>query len=328
MYLLDPEDSRISTLLSDLATATVQSAGGAHWEETTKDYWNWNSDTRTTAIVLNAFVQIDPTNPINANAVRWLMAHRDSGHWYSTQETAWSLIALTNWLVESKEFETDYKYAIGLNDKLLEEGQSSKDNLTNTVKLQVELKDLLKEQANALVFTRGRGTGNLYYTAYLSTSLPVESIQPLDQGVSLSREYFAIDNLKKPVTEIKRGELVKVRLTVVVPEAVHYVVVEDPLPAGMEAIDASLATDTAVPSSYTAQDYNDKGWGWWYFSHIELRDEKVVLSSDYLPAGTYVYTYLTRASTAGTFKVIPPTASEFYFPDVGGRGAGSVFVVK
>ena len=98
--------------------------------------------------------------------------------------------------------------------------------------------------------------------------------------------------------------------------------------AGMEAVDESLATDTAVPSSYTAQDYTDKGWGWWYFSHIELRDEKVVLSTDYLPAGTYVYTYLTRASTTGVFKVIPPTASEFYFPDVGGRGAGSVFTVK
>jgi alpha-2-macroglobulin len=328
MYLLNTKDSRISTLLSDLATATVQSAAGAHWEETTKDYWNWNSDTRTTAIVLNAFVQIDPTNPINANAVRWLMAHRDSGHWYSTQETTWSLIALTNWLVASKEFETDYKYAIGLNDKLLQEGQSNKDNLTDTVKLQVELKDLLKDQANALVFTRGKGIGNLYYTAYLSATLPVESIQPLDQGMSLSREYFTLDNLKKPITEIERGELVKVRLTVVIPDAVHYVVIEDPLPAGMEALDASLATDTAVPASYTAQDYKDRGWGWWYFSHIELRDEKVVLSADYLPAGTYVYTYLTRASTAGTFKVIPPTASEFYFPDVGGRGAGSVFTVK
>jgi uncharacterized protein YfaS (alpha-2-macroglobulin family) len=328
LFLLDPEDSRIDTLLSDLATATVQSASGAHWEESTKDYWNWNSDTRTTAIVLNAFVQIDPQNPINANAVRWLMAHRDGGHWYSTQETTWSLIALTNWLVASKEYETDYKFAIGLNGELLEEGQADKDNLTDTVKLQVELADLLKEQANALVITRGRGTGNLYYTAYLSASLPADQVQPLDQGMSLSREYFALDDLKTPITEIERGELVKVRLTVVVPAAVHYIVIDDPLPAGMEAIDATLATDTAVPSSYTAQDYKDRGWGWWYFSHIELRDEKVVLSADYLPAGTYVYTYLTRASTAGTFKVIPPTASEFYFPDVGGRGAGSVFVVK
>jgi cohesin domain-containing protein len=44
--------------------------------------------------------------------------------------------------------------------------------------------------------------------------------------------------------------------------------------------------------------------------------------------GTYVLAYRRRASTAGTFKVIPPTASEFYFPDVGGRGAGSLFEVK
>jgi len=54
----------------------------------------------------------------------------------------------------------------------------------------------------------------------------------------------------------------------------------------------------------------------------------VVLSAQYLPSGTYVYTYLARASTAGTFRVIPTTASEFYFPDVAGRGAGSLFVVK
>jgi uncharacterized protein YfaS (alpha-2-macroglobulin family) len=137
-----------------------------------------------------------------------------------------------------------------------------------------------------------------------------------------------VDDTKTPITEIQRGGLVRVRLTVVVPASVHYIVVDDPLPAGFEAIDASLQTDTAVPESYTVTDYNERGWGWWYFSHIELRDEKVVLSADYLPAGTYVYTYLARASTAGTFKVIPPTASEFYFPDVGGRGAGSVFEVK
>lgn len=321
-------DGRESTLMSDLASAAILSASGAHWEETSRDYWNWNTDTRSTAIVLNTFVQIDPQNPITANAVRWLMAHRDGGHWYSTQETTWSLIALTNWLVEEKEFETDYKYAVGLNNEMLQKGQANADNLNDTVKLQVELEDLLTDEVNALVFSRGNGTGNLYYTAYLNATLPVETVQPLDQGMSLSREYFTLDNPKKAITEIKRGELVKVRLTMVLPESMHYLVVEDPLPAGLEALDASLATDTVVPTSYTAQDYKDKGWGWWYFNHIELHDEKVALSTDYLPAGTYVYTYLARASTAGTFKVIPPTASEFYFPDVGGRGAGSVFMVK
>ncbi len=329
MNMLDPKDARIQSLMSDLTTATVLSAAGAHWEEKgLPDYWNWNTDTRTTAIVLNAFVQIDPQNPITANAVRWLMAHRQSGHWQSTQETAWSLIALTNWLTASKEYESNYQYAVGLNDEMLQQGQATKDNLTDTIKLQVQMKDLLKDAVNYLVFTRGSGTGNLYYDAYLSTTLPVESIQPLDQGVSLSRQYFTLTDSKNPVAQTQRGDLVRVRLTIVVPAALHYIVINDPLPAGLEAVDTSIATDTAVPTKYTVQDYNERGWGWWFFTHTELRDEKVVLSADYLPAGTYVYTYLARASTAGTFKVIPPTASEFYFPDVGGRGAGSEFVVK
>jgi uncharacterized protein YfaS (alpha-2-macroglobulin family) len=328
MNILDKQDERSASLLSDLETAAVLSSSGAHWEEASTDYWNWNTDTRTTAIVLNAFVQLDPKNPITANAVRWLMAHREKGHWYTTQETAWSLIALTNWMSAANEYNTNYAYAIGLNSNLLNQGNATKDNLTQTVDLQVELKDLLKDSANYLVFTRGDGTGNLYYTAYLSTQLPVESIQPVDQGVSLSRQYFTLDDPKTPITDIQRGDLVRVRLTVVVPAAIHYIVVDDPLPAGFEAIDSTILTDTAVPTSYTVTDYNERGWGWWYFSHIELRDEKVVLSADYLPAGTYVYTYLARASTTGTFKVIPPTASEFYFPDVGGRGAGSVFEVK
>lgn len=328
LYLLDPQDGRIASLLSDLGSATVMSASGAHWEEAETDYWNWNTDTRTTAIVLNAFVQVDPANPILPQAVRWLMAHRAGGHWASTQETTWSLIALTNWLVESKEFESSYRYALGLNGTMLEQGEVNRDNLTELLDLEVELKDLLKDEANYLVFTRGEGTGNLYYSAYLSATLPVEQVQPLDQGVSLSREYFALDDLKTPITEIARGELVRVRLTMVVPAALHYVVVEDPLPAGFEAVDASLETSVEVPRKYTAADYQQRGWGWWYFTHKEFRDEKLVLSTDYLPAGTYVYTYLARASTVGTFKVMPPTASEFYFPDVGGRGAGSVFVVK
>jgi hypothetical protein len=189
------------------------------------------------------------------------------------------------------------------------------------------LKDLLKDTANYLVLTRGDGNGNLYYTAYLTANLAAASLPPLDQGVGLSRQYFALDNSKKPITQIQRGQLVKVRLTVVVPDDLHYIVINDPLPAGLEAIDASIATDTAVPAKYTMQDYDQRGYGWWYFTHTELRDEKVVLSADYLPAGTYVYTYLARASTAGTFSVIPPTASEFYFPDVGGRGVGSIFIV-
>ena len=48
--------------------------------------------------------------------------------------------------------------------------------------------------------------------------------------MSLSRQYFTLDDPKKPITEIERGQLVRVRLTIVVPAALHYVVIDDPLP--------------------------------------------------------------------------------------------------
>ncbi|MFN8411817.1 MAG: Ig-like domain-containing protein [Anaerolineales bacterium] len=327
-HLLDSKDERINTLMSDLQTAAIQSSSGAHWEEGTADFRGWNTNTRTTAIVLNAYIQIQPQNPTTISAVRWLMAHRQNGYWYSTQETTWSLIALNNWLIVSKDFETDYKFAVGLNGKSIEQGHTDKQHLEDVVNLQVKLEDMLKNQANYLVFTRGSGTGNLYYTANLQMILPVKEVKALDQGITVSRQYFLIDDPKTPITSANQGDIVQVRLTLVAPSDLYYVSADDPLPAGLEAIDSTLTADTLVPSNYTITDFNKRGWGWWYFDHTELYDDKIVVSADYLPAGTYVYTYLARASNIGTFNVIPPTASEFYFPDVSGRGEGSTFIVK
>ena len=324
MLIQDATDSRLATLKADLTSAAVLSAAGTHWEEHAQDDWNWGSDLRTTAVVLNAFIQIDPQSPITINAVRWLVSSRRVDHWGSTQETTWTLTALSNWLIASHEFDSNYRYAIGLNGKPWQDGVVNAGNLSRTVTFQTALADGI----NYLVVTRGEGVGNLYYTAYMNASLPVAQIQPLDQGVSVSRQYFSLTDDKAPITQIARGEVVRVRVTVIAPDSLHYVLVNDPLPAGLEAIDTSLLTDVQVPSLYTFQDFNKRGWGWWYFDHVELHDDRVNLSADYLSAGTYVYTYLARASTAGTFNVLPTTAEEFYFPDMAGRGAGSTFVVK
>lgn len=328
LHLLDPEDERIPSLLSDLQASATFSASGAHWEEDFRDGYNWNSDIRTTAIVLNAYVQIDPENSLNANAVRWLMANRAGDHWASTQDTTWTLIALVNWLKQQNEFQTQYNYAIGLNGESLTEGKTDPQHLTDTAQLQIELAQMLKDETNYLVISRGSGEGNLYYTAFLNATMNVPDVQPVEQGIFVKREYFTLDDEETPVTSAEMGDLLHVRLTIVAPSALYYVAVDDPLPAGFEAVDSSLQTDVTVPSTITVAGLKDRGWGWWYFDNIQIQDEKISLAADYLPAGTYVYTYLVRASNRGTFNVLPPSAFEFYFPDVSGHGAGSTFVIK
>jgi len=330
LYLIDPNDSRVKTLLSDLSTAAITSATGTHWEEAEIDIRNWNTDTRTTAIVLAMISEIDSSNPLNANAVRWLMSNRTNGHWQGTQETAWTLMALTNWMKYSGELKANYHYAVALNGEKLGGGTADASTLREVTTLEVDIEKLLVDEANRLVFARDEGEGTLYYSAYLNLSLPVEQIKALDKGIIVSRSYYAENDLKKPVTEAKWGDRLYARITVIVPHDLHYVVIDDPLPAGLEAVDQSLLTSpqSEVPAQLSWNELEKLGWGWWYFDHIEMQDERVTLSASYLPAGTYIYSYMVRAGTQGEYRVIPTSAYEFYFPEVYGRGEGSLFTVK
>jgi len=337
--ILDPkEKTRVDSLLSDLTSAAIVSATGAHWEEEAIDYWTMNTNTRSTAIVLDALARLSTESGLAPNAVRWLMVARKEGHWETTQETVWAVIALTDWMVATGELEADYSYQITLNGEKLTEGVANKDNLDEPQKLQVAVADLLQDVSNQVALERleptadQTGKGRLWYSMYLRYFLPVEDVKALNRGVIVARQYTLVDNPGKFVDGAKVGDVIKVRLTVIAPNDLHYVVVEDPLPAGCEALDTSLKTTTIVgeaPEIHRLEPDRmwDWGWGWWWFSHVELRDEKVVLFSTYLRKGTYEYTYMMRASVPGEFLVMPSVAYEMYFPEVFGRSDGGKFTV-
>lgn len=331
LYYTDPGDPRLITMNGDFVSHALLSATGANWEEAERDYWNWNTDTRTTAIVLDTMVKLDPDNPLVANAVRWLMAHRTDGRWQGTQETAWTIMALTDFMVATGELQPNYNYEVALNGQSMAAGTANADTLRQVEELQIDITELLTDELNRLAFGRTDGPGNLYYTTHLEAYLPVEEVEPLDRGFAISRSYYDAADRETPISEIELGQTFLARLTIVVPQTQHYVLIEDFLPAGLEAVDQSLniSQQVGTPERYAwdENEYREKGWGWWYFDHIELRDEKVVISADVLPAGTYEYVYLVRASVPGEYHVIPPTAQEFYFPEVYGRGAGSLFTV-
>ncbi|MFK7802516.1 MAG: Ig-like domain-containing protein [Anaerolineae bacterium] len=340
LHLVDPEDPRLVTLTADFTSAAVFSATGTHWEESGgNDYWNWNTDTRTTAIVMGTMAQLDSENPLVANSVRWLMNHRTNGRWGGTQTTAWAIMALTDWMIESGELNANYDFEVALNGELIGQGSGAPETLRDTTEIVRDITELSQDELNRLAIGRTAGEGNLYYTAYMKVGLPVEEIQARDDGIVISRSYFNPDDPTQPITEAVVGDTVMVRLSIVAPRYLHYVGIADWLPAGLEPIDTSLETSVQSDLINTEQggqrtdfepnyyNYYSRGFGWWYFQHAQLRDEKVELSARYLPKGTYEYVYLARAATPGTFNVIPPQAEQFYHPEVSGRGAGMQFVV-
>ncbi len=324
------EDIRIRTLIGELMSSATLTTTEAHWEEQRPDYWTMSSNTRTTALALQALVRADRQNFLIPNATRYLMGLRDHGHWQTTQETAISAIALAEYVASSGELAANYRYTIALDNKQLSEGQVNKDNLSNPITVAIALADL-GAGGQSQISMQKQGDGRLYYTLRLRTYADAATVQPLDRGYVVSREYVAVasDTLTptgRLVTGAKLGEVVQVRLTLQVPEDAVYLAVEDMLPAGLEPLDASLKT---VSSAAQEPELNEKGEypGWWYFTRTTIRDNRVALFATDLPSGTYTYTYLARATTPGVFQTLPALAYQMYAPEVYGRSAGAIFTV-
>ncbi|RME41232.1 MAG: alpha-2-macroglobulin, partial [Caldilineae bacterium] len=332
LWLADNADPRLQTLLSDLNNAAILSATGAHWEETAYDWWAMNTDTRSTAIILDTLAKLDPDNALIPNVVRWLMVARKTGIWETTQETAWALIGLTDWMLATGELDARYDYTLALNDAELAAGTASRDTIRQGQTVTVPVADLLTDALNLLTIARSDGSGRLYYTAHLEVYLPVEEIEPADRGIIVQRRYRLAncdDGSACPdVREAKLGDLIRVDLTLIAPNDLYYVVLEDPLPAGGEAVDTGLATTSLLGMDPSLRREGSPYWWWWHwYSRSELRDEKVVLFADYLPKGTYEYSYTFRATLPGDYHVIPAVAREFYFPEVFGRSDGRLLSI-
>lgn len=344
LKLLQPdEDARVKALLSDITSEAIVSATGAHWEEAQVDYYAMNTDTRSTSIVLAALARLDKDHALAANTVRWLMSVRREGRWETTQENAWAIIALTDWMKATGELEGAYDWQVVVNNASLGQGTVSRDNVNETTQLQIEVARLLADEINRVAVQRTppqgqtNGTGQLYYSMYLRYFKPVEEVKALNRGIIVSRQYTlaGCDETAescRAIDQAKVGDVIKVKLTIIAPNDLHHVVVEDPFPAGAEGVDQSLKTTSVVgqaPEIRRTDRRNPWGgdYGWWWFSHTEMRDEKAVLFATYLPRGTYEYTYLIRASLAGVYRLIPTHAYQMYFPEVFGRTDGGLFTV-
>ena len=196
-----------------------------------------------------------------------------------------------------------------------------------------------------LSLAAGPGTGVVFF--YLTmTEIPAAApVTPVDRGVRVERWYERFDT-GAPVTSVAEGDLVRVRLRITAPTTRYFLVLDDPLPAGLEAVDLSLRTASAMPGpgakavatgeepDHEEQDdaprwgYGSWDSGWWSpFDHRELRDDRVVYSATMLWAGSYTASYIARATTAGTFVKPPAHAEEMYNPAVSGRSDGGAFEV-
>jgi len=315
-------DARGHTLLAELEAGAHPDAAGAHWEGVDGDVIS-DDDVHATATVLDALLETDPSNPLIAPATRWLVVARHGEVWQTTVDNAVALRTLSDELRGSGELQGRYSYGAVLNGQTWGTGRVGAATLGTPRVLQAPL---APGRSDTVALTRSNRSGRLYYTLRLAYYPPVDRVPALSRGISVSRAYLYQGH---PVGAgaVPAGAVVRVRLTVTAPQDLYYARIEDPLPAGAEAVDPTLLTTSQLQSGgYTIpKGTTDLAW---YLDHTELRDDRAVLFAGYLSAGVYRYEYDIHLTTPGVFHALPAHAQEDYFPEIFGRSAGGYLTVR
>ncbi|OZG75254.1 large extracellular alpha-helical protein [Hahella sp. CCB-MM4] len=255
-------------------------------------------------------------------------------HWENTQENVFCLNALIEYAAAYETKEPSMKVSVSFDGKVLGEAPfTSKADPMVTISRPMQEDD---PGRSATIDINKEGTGRLYYSARIAYDLTEDNAARINSGIEIRREYSIEKDgkfvlLASPM-DIQRGDLVKVTLFVSVPTARHFVVVNDPIPGGLEPVNTDLATASQVDADkgdfkmadgswfYQISDWSYYGRYFWSFYHKELRHDAARFYADYLPAGNYLLSYTAQAIAEGDFSVMPSMAEEMYDPDVYGKG--------
>ena len=244
----DGDETAARALVDRLAAAAVVQGMEAFWGTGIDDggyrQKTMASSVRSTALALDALVQVQPDNPLIPGAVRWLMRQRQGTAWGTTQETSYALLALSDYVLSAQQRVSQQNYRVDVNGQTVLEGSFTDTAYGASV---VVPGSALRSGENVVRLLHG-GDGRLYYTVLVRAYTEQEAIAP-SGAISVTRTYARPGG--KPLgAGLRVGDLVEVRLTVTVAEDLWYVILNDPLPAGLEGLNERLAT-----TSYAAREW-------------------------------------------------------------------------
>jgi hypothetical protein len=329
--------SEVAAIRHLLNNRVTETAGTAHFvcSYSDSDYLVLNSDRRADGVILEALIGDQPNSDLIPKIVRGLLAHRTRGRWENTQENVFILLALDRYFNTFEKITPNFVARAWLGERFAGE-QQFKGRSTDRQQVNVPMRYLVNQGGAQNLIISKDGAGRLYYRIGMNYAPSDLNLKPADYGFTVARSYEAVDDPKDVSRDaggtwhIKAGARVRVRLTMVATARRYHVALVDPLPAGFEALNPSLATTGSFPRDEKQTgvgEFGSRSYGYeWYrfrpewFEHQNLRDERAEAFTSLLWEGVYKYSYVARATTPGDFVVPPPKAEEMYHPETFGRG--------
>ncbi len=300
--------------------------GTVHWGESGIYYRFSEGGVEATAFNIKALANILPQSPQLEPAVKWMVLNRRGARWKNTRDTAIAILGLADYLKTTQELNPDFEYEITVNGKSVSKGKVTPQNMF-TFDRSVELPaDALTDGKNMVKVTM-KGQGSFYVSGYLQYFTLEEGIKSAGNEMFVQRKYFREE--KKPTLlkgylsdwkplqdgdEVKSGDRIKVEITLDAKNNYEYMIVEDPKPAGCEAVElksgAGFADDLNTQGAETGQ----KTW-----IYQEFRDQKSAFFLTSVKQGRHRIQYELRAEVPGEFHGMPDRVHAMYVPEIRGN---------
>ena len=288
----------------DIARMLLESPSTKEYE--TGD--NLHSKARDKAIYLASLIDIYPGSPEVTKIFTELVASAPNGHWGSTQENAYALLAIGKY---TRTFASNKQ---GLTGKVHE-----KEKILSKFQNKKQIKIHLFPKGKTSITIKTKGKGKCFYT-WKSTGIPKkQNIPAICNSMKVTRRILNSEG--KEIQEIKQGELLWVELSIKANQDYKNIVVENLLPAGCEIENLRLANTIRIqeidnPHTITPEYTDIKDDRIIFFLHISNHKHEQKLR------------YPVRAVSKGKFTFPAITANCMYHPLINARSTASTITIK
>lgn len=269
--------------------------------------WTYGSGLRDQAVIAEALMRMDDKAQA-APVVRQIGQQLSSGEWYSTQSTAWALLAISRF-ASGQGLDNTLHFTAVVNGRT--------DNRVSTkpiVRLELPAPDGTRK---ASITNTGK---SLIYLRLVRTGTPVAGQEtPASNGLVMNVAYRTMDGKPLDPAGLPQGTDFQAVVTVSNP--------------GMRGNYSELALTQVFPSGWEIRNSRLEGTeaaqGNSPFNYQDIRDDRVLTYFDLAAGGSATFRVLLNTAYTGRFHLPSTTCSAMYDNTVNARNGGQwVEVVK
>jgi uncharacterized protein YfaS (alpha-2-macroglobulin family) len=291
-------------------------------------WWFWyGSEVEANAYYLKLLAKTSPKDDKAAGLVKYLLNNRKHAtYWNSTRDTAVCIEAMADYIKASGEDKPDMTVEVFLDGKKQKEVKIDSSNLFTFDNVFLLTGDAVEGGKHTLEVRR-KGSGPVYFNAYLTNFTLEDFITKAGLEVKVQRKFYKLTRVDKSIkvqgtrgqagdqkvekyerselpnlSTLKSGDLVEIEMEIDSKNDYEYLLFEDMKASGFEPVE--------VRSGYNGNDMA---------AYMELRDDRVSFFVRALARGKHSVRYRLRAEIPGKFSALPTRASAMYAPELRGN---------